>query len=170
MSSEPLTPTAMNEKTPICPICEQSHLEAATHTGNLDHSGQTLEVPGLEFWQCSSCGADPVYPDQARRNHRRFQDARRKADGLLTGAEIASIRRRHGLTQSEAAKIFGGGTNAFSKYERGDVIQSVAMDRLLRLASADAAALRRLQQLAGVENAQTRISSPAIGLHAGTND
>jgi HTH-type transcriptional regulator/antitoxin MqsA len=39
-----------------------------------------------------------------------------------------------GLTQETASKIFGGGENAFSKYESGKVAQSAAMDRLLRLA------------------------------------
>jgi len=37
------------------------------------------------------------------------------------------------LTQKDASSLFGGGANAFSKYERGDVIQSDAMDRLMRL-------------------------------------
>lgn len=42
-------------------------------------------------------------------------------------------RRTLGLSQEEAARLFGGGRNAFSKYERGEVAQSVAMDRLIRL-------------------------------------
>jgi HTH-type transcriptional regulator/antitoxin MqsA len=55
-------------------------------------------------------------------------------DGLLTASEIVELRNKLGLTQQEAAKIFGGGINAFSKYERSEVIQSVAMDKLMRLA------------------------------------
>jgi len=38
-----------------------------------------------------------------------------------------------GLTQHAASSIFGGGLNAFSKYERGEVIQSKAMDKLIRV-------------------------------------
>jgi HTH-type transcriptional regulator/antitoxin MqsA len=38
------------------------------------------------------------------------------------------------LTKKEAAIMFCGGTNAFSKYERGEVIQSKAMGKLMRLA------------------------------------
>jgi HTH-type transcriptional regulator/antitoxin MqsA len=30
-------------------------------------------------------------------------------------------------------RVFGGGRNAFSKYERGEVSQSVAMDKLIRV-------------------------------------
>lgn len=70
---------------------------------------------------------------QVRRNHARVVDARRRADGLLTGREIRALRKSLGLSQKDASEVFGGGTNAFSKYERGEVVQSVAMDRLLRL-------------------------------------
>ena len=53
---------------------------------------------------------------------------------MLTGSEVKSVRERLGLKQSDAARIFGGGSVAFSKYESDDVTQSEAMDRLLRVA------------------------------------
>jgi HTH-type transcriptional regulator / antitoxin MqsA len=53
----------------------------------------------------------------------------------LSSEEIQEIRNNLGLTQEMASKVFGGGENAFSKYENGKVAQSAAMDRLLRLAS-----------------------------------
>jgi len=87
----------------------------------------------LEGYCCDTCGADPIFRDQIKRNHLKIADAKRVADGLLVGEEIRRIRMRLKLTQREAAEVFGGGANAFSKYERGDVVQSVAMDRLLRL-------------------------------------
>jgi len=59
--------------------------------------------------------------------------AKRRADGLLSPEEIRHAREALGLTQHKAAEVFGGGRNAFSKYERGEVAQSVAMDRLIRL-------------------------------------
>ena len=46
--------------------------------------------------------------------------------------------------------IFGGGTNGFSKYERGETAQSVAMDRLLRLVIADPSKLDELRAMAGM--------------------
>src|SRR5690606_39913720 len=55
------------------------------------------------------------------------------------------------LTQGQAAELFGGGANAFSKCERGDVIQSVAMDRLIRLSLAFPFALDLLRGFAGLE-------------------
>jgi HTH-type transcriptional regulator/antitoxin MqsA len=57
---------------------------------------------------------------------------KKEVDGLLTGAQVRALRERLGINQSEAAKIFGGGLVAFSKYESDDVSQSEAMDKLLR--------------------------------------
>jgi HTH-type transcriptional regulator/antitoxin MqsA len=120
-------------------------LRPSTYVAEIDHGEQRLRVSDLECYECADCGADPVFPDQARRNHRRYQDARRRADGLLTGEEIVRIREKLGLTQRQAAALFGGGTNAFSKYERGDVTQSVAMDRLMRMVDAHPDYLSELQ-------------------------
>ena len=93
-------------------------------------------VSGLEHYECTTCGADPAFPDQIRRNELIIADAKRRSHGLLTGAEIRELREELGLSQTEAADLFGGGANAFSKYERGEVIQSVPMDRLLRVVHA----------------------------------
>jgi Cys-tRNA synthase (O-phospho-L-seryl-tRNA:Cys-tRNA synthase) len=40
---------------------------------------------------------------------------------------------RWGLSQQKAAQLLGGGVNAFSKYERGEVMQSRSMDLLMRM-------------------------------------
>jgi len=87
----------------------------------------------LECFICSQCGSDPVFADQARRNHARITDARRRAEGLLTGAEIRALREGLGMTQAEAGELIGGGPMAFSKYERGEVTQSAGIDNFLRV-------------------------------------
>ncbi|MGH8162266.1 MAG: type II toxin-antitoxin system MqsA family antitoxin [Gammaproteobacteria bacterium] len=117
----------------ICPVCERGHLTPQTYSDEFSYRGKMLRVDGLEGYLCDTCGADPVFETQIRRGHAKYQDARRRADGLLIGSEIRELRKQLGLTQQQAARIFGGGANAFSKYERGDVMQSVAMDRLIRV-------------------------------------
>ena len=126
----------MNSTVEICPMCDEGTLSTATHALDVNHRGQTIRVGGLAHSVCSECGADPVLPDQARRNHAIISDARRANDDLLTGAQIRAIRAKLSLSQARASELFGGGANAFSKYERGEVAQSVPMDRLLRLANA----------------------------------
>jgi HTH-type transcriptional regulator/antitoxin MqsA len=131
-----------------CDLCGQGTLQPVTFTGELQHAGRLLTVSELEGYQCDHCGADPVFPEQIRRNDARFADARRAADGLLTGEAVRAVRERYRLTQEQAAVLFGGGVQAFSKYERGVVTQSDAMDRLLRLVDADVRNFERLVALA----------------------
>jgi HTH-type transcriptional regulator/antitoxin MqsA len=119
----------------ICPICEKGTLGATQGTDKLNYSGKQIEVPGVEFSVCDNCHQEVVLPDQAKRNDVRFADAKRAAEGLLLGAEIHAVRKALKLSQAEAADVFGGGVNAFSKYERGEVMQSLQMDLLLRIAS-----------------------------------
>src|SRR5262249_42772102 len=123
-------------KPELCPVCGSPTLATSTHRRELRYGNQTISVSGLENYVCGTCGADPAFPEQIRRNELRIADAKRRANGLLTGAEIREVREELGLSQPEAAALFGGGPNGFSKYERGEVIQSVAMDRLLRVVHA----------------------------------
>lgn len=117
-----------------CPMCDTlSPWEPRVSPETYEHHGKALPVEHIEYSVCRECGFDVILPDQKRRNDARVRDARRQMDGLLTGQEIRSVREDLGLTQHEAARLIGGGQNAFSKYERGEVTQSVAMDRLLRL-------------------------------------
>lgn len=121
----------------ICPVCDEGRLTPELYDHQVRHGKLLVTVTGLERSRCLACGADPVSPAQIRRNQQKIADAKRRAAGLLTGGEIRATRELLGLSQPEAAAIFGGGANAFSKYERGEVIQSESMDSLLRLIAAN---------------------------------
>lgn len=138
----------MNEL--LCPFCEQGELRPHSHSTEVTVEDKTLRVEGLESHYCEHCSETVIFPAQARANQKRIADAKRKVQGLLSGDEIRAAREHLGLTQEAAAQIFGGGRNAFSKYERGDVIQSVAMDRVIRLAMGSVDSLRRLCDWADV--------------------
>ncbi|WP_340124540.1 type II toxin-antitoxin system MqsA family antitoxin [Methylobacter svalbardensis] len=117
----------------LCVDCGTEALQSMTENEEFNYKGHTLSVD-VEYSVCSQCGAEAILPEQIKRNDCRTRDAWRNADGLLTGVEIVALRKQLDLTQQQAAQMFGGGVNAFSKYERGAVIQSVAMDNLMRLA------------------------------------
>lgn len=140
----------------ICPVCEEGQLHETTFSDDFKHGDSTIHVEDLECFECENCGADPVFKDQIRRNHLRVADAKRISDGLLVGEEIKAIRADLGLSQSDAALLFGGGANAFSKYERGDVIQSKSMDKLLQLASKYPLIVLELNELAGIQPARDK--------------
>jgi len=135
-----------------CPFCESNQLKMVERTQEIsDRSGNTIVVPGYESTSCVECGNEFVTAVQAKANDRHVVDGRRVSQKLLPTDEIRRIRRRLGLTQDMASQIFGGGRNAFSKYERGDVSQSVAMDRLIRAVDYSPKLLPFLYELAGVE-------------------
>jgi len=46
---------------------------------------------------------------------------------------IATVRKKLALDQREAAEIFGGGVNAFSRYETGKTKPPVALIKLLKV-------------------------------------
>jgi len=46
---------------------------------------------------------------------------------------IARVRKKLHLDQREAAEIFGGGVNAFSRYENGKTKPPLALVKLLKL-------------------------------------
>jgi HTH-type transcriptional regulator/antitoxin MqsA len=140
----------MSSVIPICPVCGKAALKPATYSDTFKHNDGDLVVDGLEGYDCASCKSEPMFPEQIRRNERRIREAKRRADGLLSGNQIREAREQLGLSQQEAATIFGGGTNGFSKYERGETAQSVAMDRLLRLVMADPSKLDELRAMAGM--------------------
>jgi HTH-type transcriptional regulator / antitoxin MqsA len=64
------------------------------------------------------------------------REAKAKAKhATLTPLVIRAIREACGLSQQDAARVFGGGPKAFEKYEAGEVVPSSSMTRLLLLAA-----------------------------------
>ena len=124
-------------KSPDCPMCRTpTPWEPRYSNETYQYKGREFSLSDIEYSVCRECGFDLVLPRQTRRNEARVRDEHRRIDGLLTGRQIKAIRKRLGLTQAQAARLMGGGDNAFSKYERGEVTQSVAMNSVLLLLDA----------------------------------
>lgn len=116
-----------------CPLCEEGQLHERQDKSPVEYNGQRTELD-LLFSECDACGAEQTTPGQTKRNKRAMVAFKKEVDGLLTGEQVRALRTRLELTQAQAAKVFGGGAVAFSKYESDDVTQSEAMDKLLRIA------------------------------------
>mgnify|MGYP001794114861 CR=1 FL=1 len=52
---------------------------------------------------------------------------------MVDGNYVASVRKKLRLSQGAAAKLFGGGVNAFSRYETGAGVPPVSLVLLLHL-------------------------------------
>jgi len=141
----------MIKKLDYCPHCESSDLHDVVYSDDIEFRGKTVRVDNLHVYSCAACGEEFMTATQFKENGLRIATAKaaavddeRKELGLLQAEEVKRIRELFGLTQKVAAQVFGGGANAFSKYERGEGKQSDAMDRLLRVAAAVPAAAQWL--------------------------
>ena len=133
----------------LCPICGEGNLTEHRDECEIEHRGHSQMRPSF-FSVCDACGSEQTTAEQARRNKRDTIAFRKQVDGLLTGQEVRAVREKLGLSQQQAAELFGGGPVAFSKYENDEVAQSESMDRLLRLASEVPDAAIWLSAYAGV--------------------
>lgn len=120
------------ESKELCPICGEGHVSSHMELVDSEYKGQTMALPS-HFRVCDACHSDFAGAPESKMNKRAIMAFRKTVDGLLTGAEICAIRDQYKLTQGQAARLFGGGPVAFSKYENDDVSQSESMDTLLRL-------------------------------------
>src|SRR5438105_3384466 len=110
--------------------CGSDATEIRTETRKMEILGEKHEIP-KEYYHCVSCGEEWVTPEQSKATTDKITAIKRRAQGFLAPQDIKALRERHGLTQKQAAIIFGGGDNAFSKYERGEIYPSAAMDKLM---------------------------------------
>ena len=152
-----------NSETTICPICESSRFDERHKAESFKYKSRIFELDAIEYSKCVKCVFELVTPRQLKKNESRIKDQYRRIDGLLTGEEIRKIREKYKLTQEAAAIIFGGGANAFSKYERGEVIQSTSMDRLLRSVREDERMFEIILEKSGFSKARTFAKKRSTG-------
>jgi HTH-type transcriptional regulator/antitoxin MqsA len=117
----------------MCPLCGGGNLCEKVIEKHFSYKGHSLAVPDYRILECSACGEAVVEKDSARRAEKLLKDFGRQVDGLLMAADIKRIRRKLHLTQEQLATVLGGGLKGFARYENGQVVQSRAMDNLLRI-------------------------------------
>lgn len=88
-------------------------------------------VKGVMGWHCPVCGEVEFDPGEGQR-YSAALDALADTVAAEDAAALRAIRIRLGLTQKAAAELTGGGHNAFSRYERGEVRPMPAVINLFR--------------------------------------
>ena len=115
-----------------CPICGEGHVTSHVQQIVHEYKGHKAMLAS-HYQECDACLSEFAGAREGKLSKRGIMAFRKSVDGLLTGAEICALRDKYKLTQNQAARLFGGGPVAFSKYENDDVSQSESMDSLLRL-------------------------------------
>ncbi len=101
-------------------------------TESITYDCQSITLSGLTGWFCPECG-DGHFDKKSSQRYSVAGDELILLVREQRSKEIRRIRRKLGLTQKEAAAIFGGGVNAFSRYERGEIEPHTSTQRLLQL-------------------------------------
>jgi HTH-type transcriptional regulator / antitoxin MqsA len=116
-----------------CPVCGGAELVHDMRTVSYTYKSKTKDIHGVEGEYCPSCGEvvlDRLNGDRYSETVRAFQRKVNEEIGV-DPVFIARVRKKLNLDQKEAGRIFGGGSNAFSRYERGQSKPPVALIKLL---------------------------------------
>jgi HTH-type transcriptional regulator / antitoxin MqsA len=109
---------------------------AMTRFGNesfvVEHGGVMTKVDDLSGWRCGSCG-EIEFDARSAKRYAAAGDVLVMQERARQSQEIRRIRRKLGLSQVAAARLTGGGHNAFSRYERGEATPMPAVVKLFRL-------------------------------------
>lgn len=133
-----------------CPACRRGKLHAVTRTRVFEPQGKRVEVV-LHTSACDSCSAEITRPGQHQQNLQALSARKAQYGDVLLGEEIVALRKRYGLTQQQASKIFGKGKIAFSRYENETTYPDDSTRLLLLLAIENPTVLKQLADKAQIQ-------------------
>lgn len=117
-----------------CPACGAAELAHDFRDVPYIYKGETTAIPDVEGEFCSACGEVVMDRAAADRCSASMLDFHKQVNAsIVDPAFIACVRRKLALDQREAAEIFGGGVNAFSRYENGKTKPPLALVKLLKV-------------------------------------
>jgi HTH-type transcriptional regulator / antitoxin MqsA len=131
----------------LCPSCGFDGLELRTRGVTYRYRGRATVVPDVTGHVCTHCDEMVLSVAESRRVNAQMRafNADVNAEGRVDPSYISTVRRKLALGQREASVLFGGGTNAFSRYETGKTRPPLALVQLLRLLDRHPELLRELR-------------------------
>ena len=119
-----------------CPACEIGNLVEAVRDVPYSYKGRKTVLKAVKARFCDNrkCREVVMDKDESARTSREMLEFNKKVNAGLTPIDLLSqVREQLKLTQQQAAKVFGGGPNAFSRYESGKTKPPVALVKLLKV-------------------------------------
>jgi HTH-type transcriptional regulator / antitoxin MqsA len=117
-----------------CPACGAAELIHDTRDLTYTYKGETTVIPGVTADFCPACNESMTDGPETERVMSEMQAFNKQVNAATVDpAFIAEVRKKLDLGQKEAADLFGGGPNAFSRYEKGKTRPSLALVQLLKL-------------------------------------
>ena len=117
-----------------CPSCGAGKLVRDTRDISYTYKGETTTIPGVRGEFCPVCGENVLAAAESKRVSAAMLEFNKQVNAsIVDPGFIARVRKKLALDQRQAAAIFGGGANAFSRYENGKTKPPLALVKLLML-------------------------------------
>lgn len=117
-----------------CPSCAAAELVHDTRDMPYIYKGESTIIPAVTGDFCPACGETVLNMTESSRVSAAMLEFNKQVNAsIVDPGFIASVRKKLALDQREAAEIFGGGVNAFSRYENGKTKPPLALVQLLRV-------------------------------------
>lgn len=117
-----------------CPNCGEANLVHDTRDQPYSYKGEATIIPAVTADWCPACGESITDPAETRRTMALMLAWNKHVNaGHIDPLYITIVRKKLKLGQREAAEIFGGGVNAFSRYETGKTKPALAVVKLLKV-------------------------------------
>jgi len=117
-----------------CPVCGAAELIHDTRDIVHTYKGETTVIPAVTGDFCPACGDSVHGMNDSERYMREVHAFNQQVNAAIVDPKfIIGVRKKLALDQQEAAQIFGGGNNAFSRYENGRTRPSLALVKLLKV-------------------------------------
>jgi HTH-type transcriptional regulator/antitoxin MqsA len=117
-----------------CPVCGAAELIHDTRDLPYTYKGETTLISAVTGEFCPACSESVLDAAESERVMREMRDFTKQVNAAIVDPSfIASVRKKLSLDQREAAEIFGGGVNAFSRYENGKTKPPLSLVKLLKV-------------------------------------
>jgi HTH-type transcriptional regulator / antitoxin MqsA len=117
-----------------CPSCGAAELVQDIRDTPYTYKGESTTLPAVNGDFCPACGEAVLDAKESRRVNALMREFNQQVNAAIVDpAFIMTVRKKLDLDQRQAAQIFGGGVNAFSRYENGKTKPPLALVKLLRV-------------------------------------
>ena len=117
-----------------CPHCAAARVLPDTRDMPYTYKGESTTLPAVKGEFCPACGEAVLDARESARVSALMLAFNKQVNAATVDPGfIASVRKKLALDQREAAEIFGGGVNAFSRYENGKTRLPLAVVKLLKV-------------------------------------
>jgi len=129
-----------------CPSCGKAKLVRNTRKLPYTYKGESTSIASVTGDFCPACGEAVLDAAESTRVSAAMLEFNKQVNAAIVNpAFIARVRKKLALDQRQAAKIFGGGVNAFSRYENGKTKPSLALVKLLKVLNRHPELLKEIQ-------------------------